>query len=92
MTDEIDNFLKSHKIKVQTVGAFTDSSLIRITVERGAVIGFLPESVVKQSLKNKTLNKVGELSKLKFSLWAITQKDYKQESLIDSLLKRYRLD
>ena len=92
MADKIDEFLKNNKIKIRTVGAFTDSSLIRVTVERGGVIGFLPESVVKRSLKNKTLIKLGELPKLKFSLWAITRKDYKRDSLIDSLLKKYHIN
>ena len=90
MADKIDAFLKNNKIKVQTVGAFTDSSLIRVTVEKGGVIGFLPQSVVRQSLKYKTLVKIGELPNLKFSLWAVTLKTYKKDSLIDSLLKKYR--
>ncbi len=88
MAEKIDAFLKSGKVKVQMVGAFTDSSLIRVTIERGGVIGFLPESVVKQSLKLKTLVKIGELAGATSSLWAITRKDYKKDGLIASLLRK----
>lgn len=91
MSDKIDDFLKTNKISAQVVGAFTDSSLMRITVERGGVVGFLPESVVKQSLKSKTLVKIGELENLKSSFWAITRKDCKKDGLISSLLNRERI-
>jgi len=88
MADKIEQFLNSHDINVRIVGAFTDSSLIRVTVERGGVIAFLPKSVVRQSLKSKSLIKLGELPNIKFSLWAITRKDFREHSLISSLLKK----
>ncbi|MDA8793666.1 LysR family transcriptional regulator substrate-binding protein, partial [Bacteriovoracaceae bacterium] len=88
MAEKIENFFSQNKIKSNIVGSFTDSSLIRVTIENGNVIGFLPQSVVKQSLKNKSLKKLGELEKVKFSLWAITRKDYKKDGLIANTLKR----
>jgi LysR family transcriptional activator of nhaA len=90
MADKIDEFLKTNKLSVQTVGEFTDSSLMRVTIENGGVIGFLPLSVAKQGLKSKSLVKLGELERLKFSLWAITRKNYKKDSLIDNLLQKYK--
>lgn len=87
MADKIEDFLRTNNLAVQTVGAFTDSALIRVTIERGGVIGFLPKSVVKQSLKAKTLVKLGELSDLKFSMWAITRKDYRDDGLISKLVR-----
>jgi LysR family transcriptional activator of nhaA len=90
MADKIDDFIKTNKIKANIVGAFTDSSLIRVTVERGKVIGFLPLSVAKQSIKSKALVKLGELRNVKFSLWAITKKDYKKNSLLGELLTKYK--
>lgn len=88
MSDKIDDFLKQNKIRVNTIGAFSDSSLIRVAAERGGVVAFLPKSIVKQSIKSKSLVKIGELNKLKFSLWAITKKDYRKNGLISSTLKK----
>ena len=87
MSDKIEQFLKSHKIPINIVGAFSDSSLIKVAIERTGVIGFLPLSAVSKELKKKTLYKIGELGSLKFSLWAITRKDYKKEGLIANLIK-----
>jgi LysR family transcriptional activator of nhaA len=90
MGDKIDGFIKSNKLAVKVVGAFTDSSLIRVAVERGGIIGFLPLSVAKQSIKSKALVKLGELKGLKFSIWAITKKDYKNDSLLGEIIERYK--
>lgn len=89
MSDKIHDFLTKNKINLDFVGAFTDSSLIKTTIEKSSVIGFLPKSVVQKDLKNKSLVKLGEFSTLKFSLWAITRKDYKKDSLIYSLIQNY---
>lgn len=86
LADKIHGFLKSNKLKLSTVGAFTDTSLMRVTAERGGVIAFLPKSVVARSIKAKSLVKLGELKSVNFSLWAITKKDYKQDSLIANLI------
>ena len=90
MADKVDDFLQRHDIEVDTIGAFTDTSLIRTAVERGSGIGFLPLSVVKQSLKHRTLSKLGVLDGLMFSLWAITKKDVKKDSVLYSLISRRR--
>jgi LysR family transcriptional activator of nhaA len=90
--DKIDDFFERNNISVQTVGAFTDSALIKTTVEKGGVLTFLPLSIVKDSLKTKKLFKVGEIPKLKFSLWAIIPKDTKRDSLIFDLLKKYKVN
>lgn len=91
MSDKIDDFINSNRIQVETVGAFTDSSLIRVAVEKSRFIGFLPESVAKESLKNKNLVKIGTLPTSKFSLWAITTKDIPRDSLIYNLIDRFRV-
>lgn len=91
MSEKIDQFLKTHKLDVQVVGEFTDSALARISIERGGVVGFLPRSVVEQSLKSKSLVKLGELERLKFSLWAITRKGYKTDGLLTQLIESYYL-
>lgn len=88
MTDKIDDFLMKNKVSVETVGSFTDSSLIRIAVEKGSAIGFLPESAAVESIKQKKMVKIGELGKLKFSFWAITRKNYKKDGLIASTISK----
>lgn len=88
MAEKIERFLKINRLNVHTVGVFTDSSLMRVSIEKGALIGFLPRSVVKESLKAKTLIKLGELNNIKFSLWAITSSDYKKNSLIFDLIQK----
>ncbi len=87
ISDKIESYLTGHNIEVKTIGAFSDTSLIKVAVERGGVIGFLPQSVVKQSLKEKKLVKLGVLSDVKFSLWAITHKNYSKNGVIASLLQ-----
>lgn len=88
MADVIDDFIKKNNLTLKTVGAFTDSSLIRVSVERGGCVAFLPSSVVKRSLKAKSLYKLGELEKQKFYLWAITKKDYRSDGLVAMTLDR----
>lgn len=88
MSDKIDEFIKKNKISIKTVGAFSDSSLIKFAIEKGGAIGFLPLSSVKESLKRKSLVKLGELKPLKFSLWAISRKDYKDDGIIAELISK----
>jgi hypothetical protein len=90
MADKIDDFFKVNKLNVNVVGEFTDSSLMRITIEKGGLAGFLSYSVAKEGLESKTLIKLGDLEQLKFSLWAITRKNYKQDSLMETLFKNYK--
>jgi len=90
MADKIDDFFKVNKLNVNVVGEFTDSSLMRVTIEKGGLAGFLPYSVAKEGLESKTLIKLGDLEQLKFSLWAITRKNYKQDSLMETLFKNYK--
>lgn len=89
--DKIDEFIHDNDLSLNTVCSFTDSALIRVTIEKGGVIGFLPLSVVKQSLRNKSLVKLGVLTEIKSSLWAITQKDYGKDSLVGGLLYRNKI-
>jgi DNA-binding transcriptional LysR family regulator len=90
ITDEIEDFLCRNKLTVKIVGEFTDSGLVRVTIERGGAIGFLPLSVARKGLASKSLVKLGELTDLHFTLWAITQKNFKDDILIESLIKNYR--
>lgn len=90
MADKIDEFINRNDLAVKVVGEFTDSSLIKVSIENGGIAGFLPLSVAKQSLKNKSLVKLGEFTNLKFSLWAITKKDYRQNTIIANLLNKYK--
>ena len=88
MNDKIDVFVKKNKINFNVLGTFSDSTLMKICIEKTNAIGFLPQSVIKESLKQKTLFKIGELGELKFSMWAITKKDIKKDSLIFNLIKK----
>lgn len=87
MSEKIEQFLKKNQIPINIVGAFTDTSLMRVTIERSGAIGFLPLSVVKQGIKLKSLVKLGVLNNVNFSLWAITRKDYKKDGVIYTLIK-----
>lgn len=86
----IDQFIKTNKLASHVVGEFADSSLIRKTVENGGVYAFLPESVVRTSLKSNKLIKLGVLNNIKFSTWAVTRKDLAKDGLINSLFSRYK--
>ncbi len=88
MNDKIDVFIKKNKINLKVIGTFSDSTLMKICIEKTNAIGFLPLSVIRESLKQKTLFKVGELGEFKFSMWAITKKDIKKDSLIFNLIKK----
>lgn len=90
LSDQIDNFLFRNKIILKKFGEFSDSSLIRIAAENGAGIAFLPKTVVKRSIKDKKLFKLGELTDAKFSLWAITRKGNKRDSLISETLAKFK--
>ena len=87
IADKIDFYLNKNDIQVRVLGAFSDSTLMRVTTERGGVYGFLPRSVVKDSIKQKKLYKIGELESVMFSLWAITRKEYKQDGLVYKLIR-----
>ncbi len=87
MSEKIEHFLKKNQIGLNIVGAFTDTSLMKVAIERSSAIGFLPNSVVKQSIKSKSLKKLGVPENLKLSLWAITRKDYKKDGVIYSIIK-----
>ena len=87
MTDKIDDFIQTQKLNVRIIGSFSDSSLMKITIEKSGAIGFLPLSVAKESLKNKTLVKLGSLNKVSFSTWVITQKAVtKEDGVLASLV------
>ena len=86
--DYIDQFIRKNELDVQTVGSFDDISLLRIAAQTGAIAAFLPKSVVKQPLKSKELVTLGTLKEYKFSLWAITKKDFPQEGILNELLKK----
>ncbi len=87
MADKIDQFLKTNKITPRTVGSFTDSSLILQAVEKSMLIAFLPKSMVKESVKAKKVKVLGLLNQYKFSMWAITRREIKSDTIISSLLK-----
>lgn len=89
MADKIDDFINRHNLKLNVVGAFSDTSLMKVTIAKSTMIGFLPLSEVKQELKSKNLVKLGELEKSKFSLWAITEKEYKSDGILNQLIKKF---
>lgn len=88
LTDKIDAFLKTNKVSIRKVGAFSDLTLIKTSVQHGGVLSFLPASEVKIPIKEKKLYKIGELKNIKFSLWAITRKDYKEDGIVANILKK----
>ena len=87
--DDIDEFLKSNSLETQTVGEFSDTSLIKVAIEAGGIIGFLPESVIKNSTRGNLLRKLGTLEDAQFSLWAITKKNYKRNGILADLIKKF---
>lgn len=86
--DYIDQFIRKNDLEVNTVGSFDDISLLRVTAEHGAIAAFLPKSVVAQPLKRKELVTLGTLKEYKFSLWAVTKKNFPKEGLLNKLLSR----
>tara|TARA_R110002072_G_scaffold64203_1_gene159085 strand:- start:62381 stop:63274 length:894 start_codon:yes stop_codon:yes gene_type:complete len=88
MNDKIDQFITKSKISIQDVGTFSDLALIKTTLLRSRIIGFLPYDSVKGLIREKLLFKIGELKDVKFSLWAITQKSSNKNSLVSELLDK----
>jgi LysR family transcriptional activator of nhaA len=89
--DLVDNFLSENNIPVLEVGEFTDATLIKTALENNKnLIGFLPRTVIKNSIKAKTLYKIGTIEKTHFSIWAITSRDYKKNGVISKFIKNYK--
>jgi LysR family transcriptional activator of nhaA len=88
--DAVEYFLQSNRIETQLAGEFTDASLIRIACEKSGLIGFLPQTTVRESLKEKKLVKLGELKDNDYQLWAITQKEYRHNSLLFNLIQSFK--
>ncbi|MFT6070017.1 MAG: LysR family transcriptional activator of nhaA [Bacteriovoracaceae bacterium] len=86
LTDHVDGFLKDNQLNVNLLGQFTDTSLISFSVEKGGVISFLPKTITKRGIKEKTLKKIGVLQGVEFSIWAIYRKDEKKKGLVHSLV------
>lgn len=86
---KVEQFLERNNLETQQLGEFNDLELSYHMVVKGAALGFFPESFVKESLKLKRLRKLGELEKMKYSLWVITRKDLKKEGLISSVIKEF---
>lgn len=89
-SDKIIQFLDRKKLETQTMGDFSDLEFSLYTVLKGGALGFFPKSYVAQSVKEKKLKIWGELDKMKFSLWAITRKDYRKEGLVSSVMDEFR--
>ncbi len=87
--DDLDKFFKLNDITVKVNGEFSNISLIKFVTEKSNTISFLPESIVREGLKKKTLYKLGVIDTFKHSLWAITKKDFSKEGVIGSLLKAH---
>ena len=90
MSEKIDKFLNEKNLSVDVIGKFTDSALMRVIIESGEIIGFLPFSVANEGLKKKSLIEIAELKGLDFSLWAITRNSHKKDSIIGRLLDEYK--
>ncbi|RZF21538.1 LysR family transcriptional regulator [Halobacteriovorax vibrionivorans] len=86
----IEDYFEINNLSVKIVSEFTDSSLIKSAVEHGGVAAFLPRSVVKQSLKEKRLIKLGQDKNLVFNLWAITSGDISKENALAQRIVKYR--
>lgn len=89
-SDKIIQFLDRKKVDTQIIGDFSDLEFSLFTVLKGGALGFFPKSYVAQAVKEKKLKSWGELDKIKFSLWAVTRKDYRKEGLISSVMDEFR--
>lgn len=86
LTDHIDTFIKDNQLDVNILGQFTDTSLINYSVEKGGVISFLPKTITKRGIRDKTIKKLGSLKGVEFSIWAIFRKEEKRKGIINSLI------
>lgn len=78
----VDRYLESKKLLPVTVSSFSDSDFIANVVEKKSqFIAFLPETAVREKLKEKKLIKVGSPENLNYSIWMVTRKANKSNSL-----------
>lgn len=88
--DSIDNFLKTNQINANIVGEISDISLMSHVLESTGVVGFLPQSVLKNSSLKNVFLKLGSLEEYTYDLWAITRKNYHRDGIISSLITDYK--
>ncbi|MAX67236.1 MAG: LysR family transcriptional regulator [Bacteriovoracaceae bacterium] len=86
LSEIITHFLQSSKIEYSLVGEFSNPQMVLETIYRSNIIGFLPESVAQEALKEKKIKKLGVIQDHYFSLWAITSNQINSESLIYEVL------
>lgn len=89
-SDKVNQFLEKKSLDTQTVGDFSDLEFSLYTVLKGGALGFFPLSYVEPSIKEKKLKNWGELDRVKFSLWAVTRKDYRREGLVSSVIEEFK--
>ncbi|MBK24432.1 MAG: hypothetical protein CME70_10590 [Halobacteriovorax sp.] len=86
--DHVDGFILDNNLSLNIVGELSDASLALYAIEKGDVIGFLPLTKAKEALRGNRVKKLGEISKARFSLWAIYKKNQGRSSIITNLIKR----
>ncbi len=87
-SDKIDQYINKHSLSVIRNSQFEDLDLLKAFLLRGKWISFLPKSSVEKELKSKDLINLGELPVLKSSLWAITHKDFSNDSSLAKIIRR----
>jgi len=88
---DIDFFFKTNKIIPDLIGSVDDASFIRLVAEKGFCVAILPEQSVSESIKNKRLIKIGELSGVQSSCWAIMSTIGSKKTLTRNLINTYML-
>lgn len=71
LQEDVDYFLRINNIRPDLIGAIDDAALIRTITEKGLCFSILPWAAVDESVKQRRLCKIGELS-ITSNRWAIT--------------------
>ncbi len=83
---DINNYLDDHDIECEEISNITDSALIHLILKKTDIIAFLPESIVKNSIKNKELRKLGELDDVLSYSWIAYNPKQVDQGILDLVL------
>lgn len=90
ISELVDEFLQDGNYRFDNIAEFSDTSLILRTVEKSHYISFLPESVAKDSIKNKRVKKLGVIPDQEVSYWALTNTQNSSNSYISELIDSFK--
>ena len=88
LSDHIEVFVNDNKFDLKFVAELSDLSMMSYIIERGGILGFLPETTAKEGIKSKRFRKKKKKKKAHFDVWAIHKKAEKRDGLISALMKK----